>query len=162
MVSAESILSISAIFCWISAWDMPATILSASEESVLVLVVEFVFVFVPRTTPLRFFSGIEVLDDDDDRVDLNLDGPPFSLPVPVLVPLSRSVLNFPFRVSAPTGISKDGNPVLVLFEAFCCCCHLLSVDEVKGGWQVTWKITVEIESQEKPACVAEVIFRSYE
>jgi len=39
--------------------------------------------------------------------------------------------------------------------------ELVSVEEVKGGYQVTWKVTVEIEGEEKPACVAEVVYRSY-
>lgn len=39
---------------------------------------------------------------------------------------------------------------------------LLSVSEVKGGWQVNWTITVEIDGIDKPACVAEVIFRMYD
>lgn len=39
---------------------------------------------------------------------------------------------------------------------------LISVREVKGGWQVNWTITVEIEGIDKPACVAEAIFRMYD
>lgn len=39
--------------------------------------------------------------------------------------------------------------------------HLQEVFEVKGGWQVGWKVTVEIENVEKPACVAEVVYRYY-
>ena len=38
---------------------------------------------------------------------------------------------------------------------------LISVNEVKGGWQINWKTTIEIEGQDKPACVAETISRSY-
>ena len=36
------------------------------------------------------------------------------------------------------------------------------VDEIAGGVQVTWELTFEIEGNPKPACVAEVIYRSYE
>jgi len=35
------------------------------------------------------------------------------------------------------------------------------VEEAGGGVQVTWKVTVEREGQEKPACVAEWIVRYY-
>lgn len=36
------------------------------------------------------------------------------------------------------------------------------VDEIAGGVQVTWELTFEVEGAAKPACVAEVIYRSYE
>ncbi|MDX1982386.1 MAG: MaoC family dehydratase [Bryobacteraceae bacterium] len=38
---------------------------------------------------------------------------------------------------------------------------LLELSEVKGGYQARWQVTVEIEGQEKPACVAETITRYY-
>ena len=34
---------------------------------------------------------------------------------------------------------------------------ILDVTEQKGGWLARWQITVEIEGQEKPACVAETL-----
>jgi acyl dehydratase len=36
------------------------------------------------------------------------------------------------------------------------------VDDIAGGVQVTYELTFEIEGNPKPACVAEVIYRSYE
>lgn len=39
---------------------------------------------------------------------------------------------------------------------------LVSVSAVNGGYQVNWRITVEIEHHEKPACVAEAIYRYYD
>lgn len=39
---------------------------------------------------------------------------------------------------------------------------LLSVEDVKDGQQLSWKITIELEGSEKPACVAETIGRRYE
>ena len=39
---------------------------------------------------------------------------------------------------------------------------LLSVDEIAGGAQVTMEFTFECEGADKPSCVAEVVFRSYE
>lgn len=39
--------------------------------------------------------------------------------------------------------------------------ELTDVSEVKGGYQVAWNVTVDIEGQEKPACVAEPVYRYY-
>lgn len=39
---------------------------------------------------------------------------------------------------------------------------LLDVSDAPGGWQVRWLVTVDIEGNPKPACVAEVISRLYE
>ncbi|MFQ5636527.1 MAG: MaoC family dehydratase [bacterium] len=39
--------------------------------------------------------------------------------------------------------------------------ELVSFEEVKGGLQMVNKVTVDIEGQEKPACVAEMISRIY-
>ena len=36
------------------------------------------------------------------------------------------------------------------------------VDDIAGGIQVTYELTFEIEGNPKPACVAEVIYRTYE
>ncbi|HET6215125.1 MAG TPA: MaoC family dehydratase [Micromonosporaceae bacterium] len=39
--------------------------------------------------------------------------------------------------------------------------ELLSVDDVEGGVQVVYKVTVEREGGEKPVCVAEAVARIY-
>ena len=39
---------------------------------------------------------------------------------------------------------------------------LLNVEDVDGGQQFSWRITIELEGSEKPACVAETIGRRYE
>ncbi|MEE8312005.1 MAG: MaoC family dehydratase [Candidatus Binatia bacterium] len=39
--------------------------------------------------------------------------------------------------------------------------ELVSVEEVKGGYQAVVRITVEIEGNERPACVADTISRFY-
>ena len=39
---------------------------------------------------------------------------------------------------------------------------LKQVDDIAGGVQITYEVTFEIEGTAKPACVAEVIYRSYE
>lgn len=39
---------------------------------------------------------------------------------------------------------------------------LRTLDPVRGGWQATWSLTVELENEERPACVAEWLIRYYE
>jgi len=39
---------------------------------------------------------------------------------------------------------------------------LTTVEEIKGGAQATWNVTVEREGSEKPCCVAEWLVRYYE
>ena len=39
---------------------------------------------------------------------------------------------------------------------------LTTVEEIKGGVQATWSVTVEREGSEKPCCVAEWLVRYYE
>ncbi|MFW6284191.1 MAG: MaoC family dehydratase [Desulfosalsimonas sp.] len=38
---------------------------------------------------------------------------------------------------------------------------LLAVDEVTGGVQLTWRVIIEVEGSEKPACIAETLSRLY-
>jgi acyl dehydratase len=38
---------------------------------------------------------------------------------------------------------------------------LASLEEIKGGVQATWNVTVECEGREKPCCVAEWLVRYY-
>ena len=37
--------------------------------------------------------------------------------------------------------------------------ELLRLDDVAGGVQAVWRMTIEVEGGEKPACVAEIVFR---
>lgn len=39
--------------------------------------------------------------------------------------------------------------------------ELSAVDELNGGVQAHYKLTFEVEGQEKPGCVAEILFRYY-
>jgi acyl dehydratase len=39
---------------------------------------------------------------------------------------------------------------------------LAGLEEIKGGAQITWAVTLEAEGSEKPVCVAEVVTRRYE
>ena len=52
------------------------------------------------------------------------------------------------------------NPVLA-GKAIRCHAMLEEVTEVAGGFQCQLKATVEVEGADKPACVAEVLFRYY-
>ena len=38
---------------------------------------------------------------------------------------------------------------------------LASFEEIKGGVQMVWECTLEMEGQDKPACVAELVSRAY-
>ncbi len=38
---------------------------------------------------------------------------------------------------------------------------LLSIEDVTGGLQFIWKIQIEVEDSEKPACIAEILSRHY-
>jgi acyl dehydratase len=38
---------------------------------------------------------------------------------------------------------------------------LLSVEDIAGGAQVTWQVTMEREGGDKPVCVAESVSRRY-
>jgi acyl dehydratase len=39
---------------------------------------------------------------------------------------------------------------------------LLTMEDISGGVQITWKVTVELEGSDKPACIAETISRRYD
>lgn len=38
---------------------------------------------------------------------------------------------------------------------------LAGAEQVAGGWQFTWDVTIEAEGAAKPVCVAEFLFRAY-
>ncbi|HKY47611.1 MAG TPA: MaoC family dehydratase [Acidimicrobiia bacterium] len=38
---------------------------------------------------------------------------------------------------------------------------LAAIEEVPGGWQATLDLTFEVEGADKPACVAQVLYRLY-
>ena len=55
------------------------------------------------------------------------------------------------RFTAPV---KSGSRVRGLFD-------LASLEDISGGIQLTFKVTLEIEGETKPACVAESVVRRY-
>ncbi len=38
---------------------------------------------------------------------------------------------------------------------------LMSVEQIKGGAQMVWQCTLELEGLDKPACIAELVSRAY-
>ena len=58
------------------------------------------------------------------------------------------------RVRFPSPVPV-GSRVRTTFE-------VLNVDEIEGGRQTTMTATIEREGGDKPVCVAEVVFRSYD
>ena len=38
---------------------------------------------------------------------------------------------------------------------------LLAVEDIPGGAEMTWEVAIERESESKPVCVAEAVFRRY-
>ncbi|MFP4650688.1 MAG: MaoC family dehydratase, partial [Desulfobacterales bacterium] len=38
---------------------------------------------------------------------------------------------------------------------------LLAAEDVAGGIQLTWRVIIEVEGSEKPACIAETLSRLY-
>ena len=40
-------------------------------------------------------------------------------------------------------------------------CELVSIEEVKGGLQMVERFTAEIDGEERPACVADLVMRLY-
>jgi acyl dehydratase len=38
---------------------------------------------------------------------------------------------------------------------------LATVTPVPGGWQLAWRVTIEVEGEARPACVAEMLLRWY-
>lgn len=55
------------------------------------------------------------------------------------------------RFPAPLPVGRSVRGVIVL----------QSVEDIPGGAQLAWEITVECEGSEKPVCVAEFLVRSY-
>jgi len=39
--------------------------------------------------------------------------------------------------------------------------RLAGADQVAGGWQFTWDVTIEADGATKPVCAAEFLFRAY-
>lgn len=68
----------------------------------------------------------------------------------------------PIRMGVNYGLNKVRFPNAVKAGAKVRATHVLKeVEEIKGGVQLTTAVTVEIEGEDKPACVAETVARLY-
>lgn len=70
------------------------------------------------------------------------------------LPKAKMAVNYGLnrvRFAAPVPAGKQVRPHITL----------LGVEDVTGGVQMNWKVTIEVEGSEKPACIAETIARHY-
>ena len=69
----------------------------------------------------------------------------------------------PFAMMINYGVNKVRFPAPVRCGSRIRSRHkLLEVSAIEGGWQTRWLVTIEVENQPKPACVAETITRYYQ
>ena len=72
----------------------------------------------------------------------------------IKLPPAKMTVNYGLnrvRFAAPVPAGKRVRPHLTL----------LGVEEVAGGYQFSWKVVIEVEGNEKPACIAETLSRQY-
>ena len=72
----------------------------------------------------------------------------------IKLPPAKMAVNYGLnrvRFAAPVPAGKRVRPRVTL----------LAVEEVKGGYQLNWKVVIEVEGSEKPACIAETLSRQY-
>jgi acyl dehydratase len=71
-------------------------------------------------------------------------------------------INFPIRMGVNYGLNKVRFPSAVpAGSKIRARAVLQSLEEIKGGWHLVWKISVEREGGDKPCCVAEWLVRYY-
>ena len=71
-----------------------------------------------------------------------------------LFPGVRNVINYGLNKLRFTNAVKVGSRIRAR-------CKLLAAEDIKGSLQLTEQYTVEIEGEDRPACVAEAIMRLY-
>ena len=71
------------------------------------------------------------------------------------LPPARMSVNYGLNRVRFTAPVRAGKRVRARFE-------LLALDDIPGGQQLTWKVTIELEGSARPACVAETVARRYE
>ena len=77
---------------------------------------------------------------------------------PVLLPQVVTVTGFSMALNYGLDKLRFPSPVPV-GKRLRLSAELLAVDDVKGGVQTTYRLTFEVEGQDKPACVAEALYR---
>ena len=77
--------------------------------------------------------------------------------------MSQTVkINLPIRMGVNYGLNKVRFPSAVpAGSKIRARAVLQALEEVAGGWQLVWNITVEREGADKPCCVAEWVVRYY-
>src|SRR5215475_7261771 len=77
--------------------------------------------------------------------------------------MSQTVkINLPIRMGVNYGLNKVRFPSAVpAGSKIRARAVLQALEEVAGGWQLVWNITVEREGANKPCCVAEWLVRHY-
>jgi acyl dehydratase len=77
--------------------------------------------------------------------------------------MSQTVkINLPIRMGVNYGLNKVRFPSAVLAGSKIRARAVLqALEEIAGGWQLVWNITVEREGANKPCCVAEWLVRYY-
>ncbi len=66
------------------------------------------------------------------------------------------------KLAVNYGLNKVRFPAVVpVGSAIRARIELMSVEDIDGGAQITWKVTVELDGGNKPVCVAELISRRY-
>lgn len=70
-------------------------------------------------------------------------------------PPSKMTINYGLNRVRFTAPVRTGSRVRARFQ-------LLGIEDIPGGAQINWKVTIDLEGSEKPACVAETISRRYE
>jgi acyl dehydratase len=84
------------------------------------------------------------------------------LTVAMLAPISQQLLDVEGATGVNYGMDRLRFPApLPVGARFRGAAEVTEVSEIKGGMQVTATFTVEIEGQQRPAVVAECLFRYY-
>ena len=77
---------------------------------------------------------------------------------PVLLPQVVTVTGFSMALNYGLDKLRFPSPVPV-GSKLCLSAKLLAVDDVKGGVQTTYELTFQVEGSDKPACVAQALYR---
>ena len=84
------------------------------------------------------------------------------LSVAMLAPISQQLLDVEGATGVNYGMNRQRFPApLPVGARFRGAAEVTAVEEIKGGTQVEATFTIEVEGQERPAVVADCLFRYY-
>jgi acyl dehydratase len=85
------------------------------------------------------------------------------LTVSLIPSFLKSCIQYPFvKTSINYGLNKVRFPAPVKVDSFIRGrFQILNMNEIEGGVQIEWLITIEIQGIEKPACIANMLIRLY-